>query len=533
VLGPEEGFALLVALLRQPDNARYSEQRVVVAEAVAEAWTRLSGADGPQQTVLAGYDPAELATLCAAVDPHPLTWHVAAVINAWPTHAAVQDFAEQLITDIRPLGFGIPDTIPVIILRAYCARDDARSQQLCEKVFSQFGHIDPELREVLVFELARSSLAVGDLVDVLADWEKEPDSEVRRTAFVGLVQVIKRDQQVHDQTAGAGVLSDQMQWLLQKINDNLCAYGPDLDDLRQLAWIGMLMLGDVTLSDGITEWIGQPRAVGVKLTKLPDGAVDQILVDLVAENWDRLRDHFGDDVYQRLDRSSDDGGNVADHRHAVMSALATTATRFPAIAEMLRQEADTDPKLRQEPYFLLWAKHENRGDEAVLRALVAKLGATMQSWGNQVLEAVLDRESWSVSDDTLKAVLTDDARTTRSGANSACHGHSPPTWNYSRTTSCRSAPSATSKTGPAKTARDVCRASGTTRWRSRWLWRRGRTYLPSSSASTSVFARLGSRTFFLHSSTRWCGVCAGIRPQSTCSKMPSTIRLRSKKEPRC
>jgi hypothetical protein len=416
VLGADEGFALLVGLLHQTDQPNRSERRVVVAEAVAEAWTRLSDAHVPQRAVLAGYDPAELAALCTAVDPHPLSWHVAAVINAWPGQIAVQDFADQLITDIGSLGSGIPDTIPVIILRAYCARDDARSQQLCEKVLSQLRHVDPELREVLAFEIARSSLAVGDLVDALADWEKEPDSEVRRTAFIGLVQAIKRHQQVHDQTAGPSVISDQMQWLRQKIKDNLCAYGPDLDDLRQLAWTGMLMLGDLTLGDDITERIGQPRPVGVKLTKLPDGAVDQILVDLIAENWDQLFEHFGDEVYERLDRTSEDTGNVADHRHKVMSALATTATRVPATAELLRQEAETDPELRREPYFLLWAKDENRGDEAVLRALAAKLGATRQSWGNQVLEAVLDRESWSVSDDTLKAVLTDDAVTIGSGA---------------------------------------------------------------------------------------------------------------------
>ncbi|MGI5213344.1 NACHT domain-containing protein [Plantactinospora sp. CA-290183] len=421
VLGPEEGFALLVSLLRQPAEARRAQERVVVAEAVAEAWTRLATAadepgSGPAQSILASYDPAELAALCTAVDPHPFTWHVAAVVNAWPTQPAVQDFVEQLITDIRPLGSGIPDTIPAIILRAYCARDDARSQHFCDKVLGQLRYLEPELREVLAFELARSSLAVPELVDVLSQWEKEPDSEVRRTAFIGLVQAIKGYQQTLDQMAGSGVLSDQMQWLRQKISDNLCAYGPDLDELRQLAWTGMLMLGDVTLSDGITEGLGEPRPVSVKLTGLPDGVVDPILVDLVAENWERLREHFGDDIYWRFDRSSGDRtATIAEHRHELMSALSTTAIRFPAIAEMLREEADSDPKLRQDPNFLLWAKHENRGDETVLRALVGKLGGTTQSWANQVLEAVLDRESWTVSDDSLKTVLTDDGPTNRSG----------------------------------------------------------------------------------------------------------------------
>ncbi|GIJ29495.1 hypothetical protein Vqi01_46570 [Micromonospora qiuiae] len=421
VLGPEEGFALLVSLLRQPAEARRAQERVVVAQAVAEAWTRLvAAADQPDggsaRSIIAGYDPAELAALCTAVDPHSFTWHVAAVVNAWPTQPAVQDFVEQLVTDIRPDGSGIPDPIPAIILRALWARDDARAQHFCDQVLGQLRYLEPELREVLAFELARSSLAIRDLVDVLSQWEREPDSEVRRTAFIGLVQAIKGHQQTLDQTAGTDVLSDQMQWLRQKISDNLCAYGPDLDELRQLAWAGMLMVGDVTLSDGITERIGEPRPVSVKLTRLPDGGVDQILVDLVAENWQRLRGHFGDNIYLRFDRDSGDRTTtIAEHRHEVMSALATTAIRFPAIADMLREEADTDPKLRQDPNFLLWAKQENRGDETVLRALAGKLGGTTQSWANQVLEAVLDRESWTASDDRLKAVLTDDAATNHSG----------------------------------------------------------------------------------------------------------------------
>ena len=82
VLGPGEGFAVLVSLLRQPDQAGRYEERVVVAQAVADAWQRFEDAArkqdaeaGPARDVLASYDPAELAALCTAVSPHPLMWH--------------------------------------------------------------------------------------------------------------------------------------------------------------------------------------------------------------------------------------------------------------------------------------------------------------------------------------------------------------------------------------------------------------------------------------------------------------------------
>ena len=47
-----------------------------------------------------------------------------------------------------------------------------------------------------------------------------------------------------------------MEWLRKEIKEDLCAYGPELEERRQLAWIGMLMLGDLTLSDGVQETLG-------------------------------------------------------------------------------------------------------------------------------------------------------------------------------------------------------------------------------------------------------------------------------------
>lgn len=423
VLGPKEGFGVLVSLLRQPDERGRTEEQVVVAEAVADAWKRFEeaagepGAEGEAaREVLASYDPAELAALCTAVNPHHLMWHVPAVITAWPGQPLVQEFADKLIYDAKPIISGIPDTIPVAILRAYCGRTDEPSRRIFDKTLNLLKHIEPELREVLAFELARSSLAAADLIDAMAEWRNEPDTEVRRNAFIGLIQAIKRHQQAHNDVAGADTLTVDMEWLRNEIKEDLCAYGPELEERRQLAWIGMLMLGDLTLSDGVQETIGHKGQVpGVKLDVLYDGDVDQILVDLVAENWERLRVHIGDELFERLNSTSDrQRRTVSEQRRHVMSALATVASRYPAIAEMLRGEADTDAALREDRHFLLWAKEENRGDEGVLRALVAKLGGTVHRRQDHVLDSVLDRDSWNVSDEAFKSILTEDAINARS-----------------------------------------------------------------------------------------------------------------------
>ena len=358
VLGPKDGFAVLVSLLRQPMEPTHAEEQVVVAEAIADGWKRFEdaaqepGAEGEAaREVLAAYDPTELAALCTAVNPHHLMWHVPAVITAWPGQPAVQDFADKLIHDPKPIISGIPDTIPVAILRAYCGRTDEPYRRMLGKTLNLLKHIEPELREVLAFELARSALAVNDLSDAMAEWTNEPDTEVRRISFIGLIQAIRRHQQAHDNVAGADRMTAEMEWLRKEITDDLCAYGPELEERRQLAWIGMLMLGDLTLSDGIQETLGYSgQAPGVRLDVLYGGDVDQILVDLVARNWERLRVHFGDDLFERLNSTSDrQRRTVAEQRRHVMSVLATVASRYPAIAEMLRDEADTDAALRQIP----------------------------------------------------------------------------------------------------------------------------------------------------------------------------------------
>ncbi|VFA95724.1 Predicted NTPase (NACHT family) [Nocardia farcinica] len=421
VLGPTEGFAVLVSLLRQPNTHGSSENRVVVAQAVADAWKRFENTvrepDAEADAVraaLASYDPAELAALCTDVSPHILMWHVPAVIAAWPGQPSVQEFADKLIHDPDPIISGIPDTIPVAILSAYCGRTDETSLRILDKTLDLLKHIEPELREVLAFELSRSPLAAADLIDVMAEWKNEPDTEVRRNAFIGLIQAITRDQQARNDLAGSGTLTAEMKWLRAEIKRDLCAYGPELDERRRLAWIGMLTLGDLTLIDGIEETRGYPGTPGVNLYVL-SGDVDQILVDLVAENWERLCDHFGDDIFERLNRKSDSRRAASEQRRHVLSSLATVASRYPAIAEMLRHKADSDAALREDSNFLLWAKEENRGDEGVLRALVPKLGHITHFRHDQVLESVLDRESWNVPDAVFKAVLAEDGLDTQSG----------------------------------------------------------------------------------------------------------------------
>jgi energy-coupling factor transporter ATP-binding protein EcfA2 len=417
VLGPEEGFSVLVDLLRNASEGDSHQGKVVVAQALAEGWIsfRKSAEATPaggnsefevERRILEEYDPAELARLCTEIDPNFLMWHIPAVINAWPEQPVVVEFAEGLIYNTRQITSGIDDTIPVAILRAYNHRTDETSRRIVEKVFDLLKHLEPELREVLGFELARSSITTQELIGTISHWRDDPDSEVRRTLLIGALQAIKRHQRLQEEISGSMNLTLEMQWLREAIREELCAYGPELEERRQLAWIGMLLLGDLMLIDGLEESIGDPGKPGVGLTTIREAA-DQVLVELVAANWAALEAHFGDELFDRLiGRMHGRDRDANAHRRHVLAALATVASRHPVIADMLREAAREDPELRHDQHFLLWVKEENRGDEVSLTALsdILSDGPPPDRQG-LVLASVLDKDSWQVNETAFKAII--------------------------------------------------------------------------------------------------------------------------------
>lgn len=418
VLGAAEGFAVLKSLLYQPKRWLGAEHQILVAQAVARAWQRFEMAATSEaadaaiaQQILIDHDASEVAQACAITDTY-LVDHVPAVVTAWPEHPAVQDLAEAIIYAPHTTSAGGADTIPAAIAQAYCGRADEDSCRIFTKTVDLLTHLEPELREVLAFELSRGPVAAGDLISVTGNWRIEPDIEVRRNAFIGLVQSVKRHQDACASIAGSPRFTDEMEWLRQQIRADLFKYRPnaghDIEELRRLAWIGMLMLGDLSLCDMPEEapdGLARPSHVrlGVGL-----GDFDDILVDLVADNWQHLSELFGEGVFERLVSTIDPHPKTAEQkRRHVLSALAGVAHRYPAIAELLRTEADQDPLLRHELRFLHWAKVENNGDEGVLRALIRKLDGQFLRPREQLLDSLLDRDSWNVSDNVFKAILSE------------------------------------------------------------------------------------------------------------------------------
>lgn len=405
-LGAAEGFRVLVGLLRSSANEGDGEARVVVAMAVADAWAQFASTpeDPESAAILRDYNPDELARRCTAVGTGHLTWHVDAIIAAWPAHKAVVAFALQALQHPRYLSSGIHDPAPPAIVRAYGTRADATANMMMDAVLDQLAYLPPQLREELVDALTRSDLTPATLRDLLGDWGEDPDVWVQRAALTGLIRRVERyrisPNADHTQT------EEVTDWLRAQVQAELCGYGPALEDRRQTGWVGMLLLGDLGLHDELLETIGEPTRPGVHLRHL-FGGVDRELVELINANWDEVAAHFGDDLFTLLSAS-----NARDVREgaraSVLGQLSTSSSPRPSVSELIRAEAGTNPQFRSSAEYLLWSHRGGRHDLDLFIACLT--GASSSTSGrretNEVYDLLVDPDSWQIPADTLRDALT-------------------------------------------------------------------------------------------------------------------------------
>ncbi|OJX98417.1 MAG: hypothetical protein BGO96_04445 [Micrococcales bacterium 73-15] len=405
-LGAAEGFRLLVALLRSSADEGDGEARVLVAMAVADAWAQFASTpeDPESVAILREYDPAELATRCTAVGTGHLTWHVDSIIAAWPAHEAVVAFALRALQHPRYISSGIHDPAPPAIVREYGARAGATANMMMDAVLDQLAYLQPRLREVLVDALTRSDLTPATLCELLEDWGEDTDLWVQRTALTGLIRRVERyrisPNAEHTQTEQA------KDWLRIQVRADLCGYGPAHDDRRQTGWVGMLLLGELGLHDGLLETIGEPTRPGVRL-RLLFGGVDRELVDLLNANWDEVSTHFGDDLFALL--SASNARDVpANARAGVLGQLSTCSSPHPAVSELIRAEADANPQFRNSAEYLLWSHRGRRRDLDLFLACLTHVGSSTsgRTGPDEVYDLLVDPDSWHIPADTLHDTLT-------------------------------------------------------------------------------------------------------------------------------
>jgi len=404
-LGDAAGFEVLVDLLRaQAGDSPDTESRVVVAMAVADAWCDFGGrADNSDvAAIISRYDPDELATLCAAVGTRHLTWHVASIIAAWPEHPAVVEFALHDLQHPRNLSGGIQDPAPPAIIRTYGSRGTTTANSMMDAVLGQLGYLPPDLREALVDALTRSDLTPTVLLDLLQRWREDPDIWVQRTALTGLIRRVERYR--ISPTAEATQSEEATARLAEQVRAELCAYGPDYEDHRQTAWVGMLLLDDLTLHDGLLEHIGEPTPPGAQLRHLL-GGVDRELVDLVNKHWDEIRDHFGKQIFTLLSSARTKESDGDDARRRVLRHLSYAQPTHPEITELIRAEAASDPAFRTSTEYLLWSHRGGRRDLDLFLACLDGADRRDNGEPDEIYDLLVDPTAWDITADVLRDTL--------------------------------------------------------------------------------------------------------------------------------
>ena len=342
-LGPAAGFARNYELLKaqnakEPTSA--SESHVVLALTVAHNWYQLkqavAGEESPfdasdAEAVLDAYDGDTVAATCMAVPTRRgLGWHIADIINTWP--AQTIDYTIDELKSNHHITHGLNDPIHSVAIRAHATKPSPRSDEVLDLALDLLTPLPASLREVLAFELAKAPVTPAQLIDVTTAWKSDPDDGVRRVTAVGITESIQR----HQRSDHAP--SPELTHWREVVREDLRAYGPHLDEDRQIAWTCMLLLDAPELLDGVLETINEPKRPGVRLTDIY-GNPDALLATLIAENWNKLLPHLGDNPMAQLSGVRPKDG--VEEKGAALGALLVSPTS-PGIANLLSERIATE-----------------------------------------------------------------------------------------------------------------------------------------------------------------------------------------------
>jgi len=434
VLGTEAGFARILGLLQNilaPDKKADGEQQVLLAQAVATAWRNMreavaandSGQEPEEELVgtpdstpeerlvqarrvLVEHAEVDVCGVCTAVNSY-LGWQVADVIFSWPK--LTLDYAIAALQNNRHVTEGIADTIHSAALRVHVEQPGPDSARVVDLAVRLMLFLDPEVREVLAHELCLSSIPGNDLLNIFSAWKNDPDDGVRQTIAVGLTQALIREQ------ASRAQATPELEKWRESVRQDLCSYGPHMDSTRRDAWLSMLLLNDLTLIDGLKETIGDPEEPGVDLANIY-GWPDSLLVTLVADRWEELKAHFGDSLIRRLSASRLKPSEQDRRALRAVKALATSADRNTAIADLVDEHLATETESGSESLGLsipvIQEKKRRLGANRASLELVVR--SADESRGNHdrfervtkwALTELLDREPWQVSTYDVREVL--------------------------------------------------------------------------------------------------------------------------------
>jgi hypothetical protein len=370
-LGLETALPLLVELVdgSKTPSAPYAASALATAwrmceaspagkydtDSAADIATRIDPAIA--RTLLARYDTTTLAQRCLNAS-EAASWEGASdeIVLAWPTDPNVVGHARELLRGENPR--------VATVLLAYDGREGDAARELMDTALGLLSSLEAELREVVATVLQRPEFHPLLVDDVLADWLDDHDANVRRLSAIALATALHPQRETSRSFTDAAAVNQRRVSFKSTIRTQLRAYGPELEMRRQAAWIAMLMLGDIHLTDGLVETIAEPEPISVSLQDVL-GTTDPVLAELVARHWSSLQEHFESELPRRL------SGRRSDHA-SPWAALATVAERHPSVADAIRAALAEQPELAADPRVVAWIARKDP-DMAALEMCLSSL----------------------------------------------------------------------------------------------------------------------------------------------------------------
>lgn len=226
-------------------------------------------------------------------------------------------------------------------------------------------------------------------------WADEEDGANKSIAALTYHQALLEGRRVGDVddeewSAAAALLAQQA-----------AAYGPDHEARRRAAWVGMSVLQDWTIVDGLVETIGDPTPIGVPLAD-PFHGPDITCVRQLAARWEELRDHFGDGLLSRL---SGLRGKTAEPD--VWDSLAHGAKGHAALERDLEAALAENPDLLLRDGVLAWFISHSHNTEQAEAAIVSRLGSADNNLRGVASVVVMEPERFGLDRTELITQIQD------------------------------------------------------------------------------------------------------------------------------
>ncbi|MEV0535129.1 NACHT domain-containing protein [Kitasatospora sp. NPDC050463] len=373
-LGAEAGMDRLIELLYVCGDKHVTD----IISAIGQLWRRcLESVDG---SINSGFDPAQaarvlqnhshrdLALMCLEAIPDR-NYETARgwTIGMWPEIPEIVEYARQALAGPEPEVVGV--------LYGYGRQSGPTADQIVSDAVALLSPLEPELRIVAAQQLARHGVETDVVVELLEDWRSDTSQSVRRAAASTLARALAPIGQAVDEAGQPRHRSEALERLRQECRTDLRAYGPDLDAVRRTAWTVMLLLGDVTLLDGLTER-HNAEPVSVDLAHA-GGAPNAQLAELIAAHWSPLQQQSEGLLVERLSRGFGD----SEYRRAqTWSALAPAATRSADLSRALHDAVLAHPELLLDRQVLAWY---GQGDSSDPRLMDLAIQAADAQYGGE------------------------------------------------------------------------------------------------------------------------------------------------------